>query len=188
MHPSPAPSASGPLQLSRNASLDSAVLREAPAESALLMSQLIASQQRLVAGEGKAEASGSVPDMQQGAPSSGLMANLSDPGALASLLQKGICYMPKCLPLLSMVCLIKRETRQFQCGVMFPCQGAQPVLGCFCSYSMLYLLTVFCLLFRRQHSQHHGQQHELQQAAWAQQVHHQCHDHFRSEHHHWLQR
>ena len=109
MHPSPAPSASGPLQLSRNASQDSVVLREAPAESASLMSQLIASQQRLVAGEGKAWESGSVPAMLQGSPSTGLMANLSDPGALASLLQKGIYYTQKCLPLLSVVYLIEEK-------------------------------------------------------------------------------
>jgi len=116
VHTSPAPSASGPLQLSRNASQDSAVQRKAPAESASLMSQLIARQQGLVAGEGKAQDSGSVPAMQQGAPSSGLMANLSDPGALASLLQKGICYMPKCLPLLSVVCLIEEKLGKIYVG------------------------------------------------------------------------
>ena len=93
MHPSPAPSASGPLQLSRHASQDSTGLREAVPTD--FMSQLMASQQLPGVSEARSQESGSVPALQQGIPIGGLMANLSDPGALASLLQTGDYCAPK---------------------------------------------------------------------------------------------
>ncbi len=97
VHPSPAPSAPGPLQLSRDTSQDSAVLREA--DSADFLSQLMASQHLPGGSEPRAQESGSVPAGQQNIPGmGGLMANLSDPGALASLLQTGDSCAPGRLP------------------------------------------------------------------------------------------
>ena len=87
VHPSPAPSAPGPMQLSRDTSQDSAVLRENDPSD--FLSQLMASQHLQGGTETRAQESGSVPTAQQGTPMGGLMANLSDPGALASLLQTG---------------------------------------------------------------------------------------------------
>ena len=79
IHLSPAPSAAGPFHL------DSALLRQD--DPATLMSQLMASQQALHA---SGEESGHMPSApQQSMPAAGLMANLSEPGVLASLLQKG---------------------------------------------------------------------------------------------------
>lgn len=92
VHPSPAPSAPGPMQLSRDTSQDSAVLREN--DPADFLSQLMASQNLTGATETRAQESGSVPAVQQGIPMGGLMANLSDPGALASLLQTGDFHAP----------------------------------------------------------------------------------------------
>ena len=63
-----------------------------------LMSQLIAGQVP-GAGEPRVQESGSVPPLQQGIPMSGLTANLSDPGALAALLQTGDPNMPRHLVL-----------------------------------------------------------------------------------------
>lgn len=93
VHPSPAPSVPGPLQLSRHASQDSSGLREAGPSD--FMSQLMASQQLPGLGEARTQESGSVPALQQGIPIGGLMANLSDPGALASLPQTGDVCLPK---------------------------------------------------------------------------------------------
>lgn len=92
VHPSPATSAAGPLQLSRHVSQDCAALCEA--DPAGLMSQLIASQLPGPS-ETRVQEAGGVPAVQQGTSVSGLTANLSDPGALASFLQTGECCLPK---------------------------------------------------------------------------------------------
>ena len=86
IHPSPAPSAAGPFHL------DSAVLRQD--DPATATSQLMVSQQAL---QGSDRESGCMPSApQQSMPAAGLMANLSEPGVLASLLQKGAPPEPYC--------------------------------------------------------------------------------------------
>ncbi len=122
VHPSPAPSMPGPMQLSPDTSQDSAGLREtAPAD---FLSQLMASQHLPGATETRAQGSGSVPAVQQGIPTGGLMANLSEPGALASLLQTGDCYGPQCL-LSTAVQIHRSELAQATSfhvrSVAFPC-------------------------------------------------------------------
>ena len=68
-----------------------------------LMSQLMARQQLPGGTEARAQGSGGVPALQQGLPMSGLMANLSDPAALPSLLQTGVCCVLKNLFLAAVV-------------------------------------------------------------------------------------
>lgn len=169
IHPSPAPRAAGPSHL------DSAVLRED--DPATLMSQLMASQQALHASDRE---SGSMPPApQQSMPAAGLMANLSEPGVLAFPLQKGAPFSPYCCGLQSNVSVVVKSVFP---DLQQPEQQKQQAYTCLGHHS-----TVLHLLCRRQHPQHHGQQHELGHAGWAQQVHHQRHDRIRPEHHHWLQ-
>ena len=85
IHPSPAPSASGPLQLSRLASQDSALLRDS--DTAVLMSRLMASQQLMRAADSTAQRSGSALAVPPVREVRGMTANLSDPGALATFLE-----------------------------------------------------------------------------------------------------
>ena len=85
IHPSPAPSASGPLQLSRLASQDSALLRDS--DTAVLMSRLMASQQSMRAADSTAQRSGSALAVPPVREARGMTANLSDPGALATFLE-----------------------------------------------------------------------------------------------------
>ena len=85
IHPSPAPSASGPLQISRLASQDSALLRDS--DTAVLMSRLMASQQSMRAADSTAQRSGSALAVPPVREARGMTANLSDPGALATFLE-----------------------------------------------------------------------------------------------------
>ncbi|CAK0784210.1 hypothetical protein CVIRNUC_007414 [Coccomyxa viridis] len=85
IHPSPAPSASWPLQLSRLASQDSALLRDS--DTAVLMSRLMASQQSMRAADSTAQRSGSALAVPPVREARGITANLSDPGALATFLE-----------------------------------------------------------------------------------------------------